>query len=117
MTHLIEKVSYLKGLAEGLEISQDTKDGKMIHKIIDVLEDFAYSINDLQEEQDELLNDISNSFCEEIDEEDEFGFIEMECPECKDLIEIDQKVLYDDEFDIVCPNCKNIIISSDEEEL
>lgn len=114
MIHLIEKVGYLKGLVEGLELENKTKEQKVIHSIIEVLEEFAYSINDLQEECDYIL-DKNDSLEEDFDEE-EFGFIEMECPECKDLIEIDQKVLYDDDFDIVCPSCKKVIISSDEEE-
>ena len=44
MKYLYEEVAYLKGLAEGLEISKETKEGKIIHKIIDVLENFADSI-------------------------------------------------------------------------
>ena len=44
MKYLYEEVAYLKGLAEGLEISKETKEGKIIHKIIDVLESFADSI-------------------------------------------------------------------------
>ena len=35
-----EKVAYLKGLADGLDLDQETsKEGKLIAKIIDVLED------------------------------------------------------------------------------
>ena len=30
MKHLYEEVAYLKGLAEGLEISAESKEGKMI---------------------------------------------------------------------------------------
>jgi hypothetical protein len=31
-----EKVAYLKGLAEGLELSSDTKNGKIIKGILDI---------------------------------------------------------------------------------
>ena len=44
MKYLYEEVAYLKGLAEGLNISKETNEGKIIHKIIDVLESFADSI-------------------------------------------------------------------------
>ena len=47
-----EKVAYLKGLAEGLALDTDTKEGKLIAAIIDVLDDMsekfvahAYSID------------------------------------------------------------------------
>ena len=80
MKYLYEEVAYLKGLAEGLEISKEGKEGKIIHKIIDVLEAFADSIVELDEQQcdlaeyvesiDEDLSDIEDDiYDEEIDED------------------------------------------------
>ena len=99
------------------------------HKIIDVLESFAESIVELDEEQcdlaeyvesiDEDLSDIEDDIYddEELDEDcDDLSFIEMECPNCNDLVEIDEELLYDDEVDVVCPNCKAIILSSDDDD-
>ena len=81
MKHLYEEVAYLKGLAEGLEISNYTKQGKIIHKIVDVLESFADAIVELEEEQielieyvesiDEDLADVEDDIYEEDDEDDE----------------------------------------------
>ncbi|MEG1141526.1 MAG: zinc ribbon domain-containing protein [Clostridia bacterium] len=130
MKYLYEEVAYLKGLAEGLEISTETKEGKIIHKIVDALESFADAIVELEEEQadlveyvesiDEDLADMEDDIYEDgeddEDEEDELTFIEMECPNCSDLVEIDEELLYDDEVDIVCPNCQAIILSSDDDE-
>ena len=129
MKYLYEEVAYLKGLAEGLEISKETKEGKIIHKIIDVLESFADSIVELDEEQcdlaeyvesiDEDLSDIEDDIYDddELDEDcDDLSFIEMECPNCNDLVEIDEELLYDDEVDVVCPTCKAIILSSDDDD-
>ena len=125
MKYLYEEVAYLKGLAEGLEISKETKEGKIIHKIVEVLESFADAIVELEEEQtdlveyvesiDEDLADIEDDIYDEEDEEDGLSFIEMECPNCSDLVEIDEDLLYDDEVDIVCPNCQSIILSSEED--
>ena len=42
-----EKVSYLKGLAEGLGIDESEKNGKMIKAIIDVLEDIGLELGDI----------------------------------------------------------------------
>ena len=132
MKYLYEEVAYLKGLAEGLEISTESKEGKIIHKIVEVLEVFADAIVDLDEDQsqlseyvesiDEDLADIEDDIyddgdCDELDEnEDDLSFIEMECPNCGDLVEIDEDLLYDDEVDVVCPNCQAIILSSEDEE-
>ena len=127
MKYLYEEVAYLKGLAEGLEISKESKEGKVIHKIIDVLESYADAIVELDEEQEELfeyvesidddLSDVEDDIYEDDDEDedDELSFIEMECPSCGDLVEIDEELLYDDAMDIVCPNCQTIMISADED--
>ena len=45
-----EKVAYLKGLAEGLALDTDTKEGKLIAAIIDVLDDMSEKFVDLEDE-------------------------------------------------------------------
>lgn len=52
--HLYAKVSYLKGLAEGMEIEAGSKEGKMILHIIDALEEFADAISELNDDQSDL---------------------------------------------------------------
>lgn len=130
MKYLYEEVAYLKGLAEGLEISKETKEGKIIHKIVEVLDSFADAIVDLEEEQadlieyvesiDEDLADMEDDIYEDEDTEEEndedFSYVEMECPNCGDLVDIDEDLLYNDEIDIICPNCQAIILSSDDED-
>ena len=130
MKYLYEEVAYLKGLAEGLEISKETKEGKIIHKIIDVLESFADSIVELDEEQCDLAEyvesidedladmeeDIYEDEDEDSDEDSDFSYVEMECPNCGDLVDIDEDLLYNDEIDVICPNCQAIILSSDDED-
>ena len=41
MSKMSEKVAYLKGLAEGLGVSADNEQGKLMLAMIDVLEAFA----------------------------------------------------------------------------
>ncbi len=45
-----EKVAYLKGLAEGLNLDTDSKEGKLIAAIIDVLDDMAEKFADIEDE-------------------------------------------------------------------
>ena len=47
MKYLYDEISYIRGLVDGLEINKDTKEGKVINKIIDVLESFADAIVEL----------------------------------------------------------------------
>ena len=49
-----EKVAYLKGLAEGLDIDKKSKEGKLFAAIIDTLEELADDIADLENNSWEL---------------------------------------------------------------
>ena len=51
---ITEKVAYIKGLAEGMELDTDKKIGKLLSAIIDVLDDMALEIEDLKDAQEEL---------------------------------------------------------------
>ena len=55
---ITEKVSYLKGLAEGLSIDDTTKEGKIIKAIIDVLDDVAFSVADLEDGLAEVCDQV-----------------------------------------------------------
>lgn len=115
MNYLRERVSYLKGLAEGMQISDATNEGKLFKAIIDVLDDVALAVEELEEGQDSLYDQI-----EEIDEDLEevenviFGDEEsddsccfathIECPYCKKHMDIDEDMI-DENNMIHCPNC------------
>ena len=45
-----EKVAYLKGLAEGLNLDTESKEGKLIVAIIDVLDDMAEKFAEIDDE-------------------------------------------------------------------
>ena len=77
MKYLSEEVAYLRGLAEGLEIESETKEGKMICKIIDVLENLADTLDDMQEDYDELVE-----YVESVDED----LVDVICPNCQAII-------------------------------
>lgn len=129
MKHLYEEVAYLKGLAEGMDIDKESKEGKLIHKIVDTLEVFADSIVVLSEDHDDLedyvdsidedLADVEDTLEEVLDDEEEdydgLDFIEMECPNCGELVDIDEDLLYDEDVDIVCPECDAVILSSEDD--
>ena len=102
-----EKVAYLKGLADGLDLDQETsKEGKLIAKIIDVLEDVGFAVEDLSDvetvifdEEDEDENGCCGS-CSALDDDD---FFQIACPSCGADIVIDESVL--DIGEVTCPNC------------
>lgn len=115
-----EKVAYLKGLAEGLNIdTEKSKEGKLISVMIGILEEIGMSIEDLEENTEALgeeidaisddLSDVEKAVFDDEDDEDECGcddddFFEVECPNCGETLMIDESVL--EEGVIQCPGCK-----------
>lgn len=119
---LSEKYNYVKGLCDGLEISNETKEGKVILALMELLDDVVLSVEDLEDSRDEM-----NEFLDEIDEDladleeavyeeeedcdcgcdcDDDGVIgEVECPECKELIELSGDMFNDECTAFTCPNC------------
>lgn len=72
MSNLGEKVSYLKGLAEGMKIDASSGEGKLIVQMIDVLSEAAKQLDELQEAYQEL-----NDYVECID--DDLEELELQC--------------------------------------
>lgn len=129
MIGLVEKISYLRGLAEGLGIQDDTKEGKLLIHVIDLLDDIVDALSELETSQAELdeyvetldedLADLEEEVYGDLDEDDEDDedarFIEVECPHCQETVFFDEDLFEDDE-DIVCPNCSKTIYSEEEPE-
>ncbi len=130
MSFLLERVSYLKGLADGMELDQASKEGKMMVQILDVLDDMAQAIHELDEEvgdideyielMDEDLTEVEEALFEDDDEDDdddEDMIDEITCPECGELIYTDLEALCDDpdaELEIECPSCGTVIEIADD---
>ena len=133
MSNISEKVSYLKGLSEGMKISDATNEGKLLLAVLDALEEISYELESLEEFQDELDERVS-----EIDEdlgcleEDVYGkccnggscdcdddcdcgcqddccekpqYITVECPHCKKETSFDLSIFDENTESVECPNC------------
>ncbi len=110
-----EKVAYLKGLAEGLDLdTEKSKEGKLISVMIGILEEVGLSLEDMEEnalnlgeEIDALSDDLADVesivYDEDEDDEDEEDGFEVECPNCDEPLFIGDDELA--EGVVVCPNC------------
>ena len=109
-----EKVAYLKGLMEGLNIDEQTNEGKLFTAILDVLDEIALEIEDLTDEVMELgdgldvvsddLGDVEDIVYDDDDDDDEEEeCYATTCPECEEEIYFDDTVLEDGA--LLCPNC------------
>ena len=54
-----KRVTYLKGLAEGLGLGKDTKEAKILHVMMEILDDIAAELVELKEEIVALDDDLS----------------------------------------------------------
>ena len=127
---ITERVAYLRGLCEGMKFDTETNEGKLISVIIDILEDMALEIADINEnaldmgeeidalssdlaDVEDFLCDCDDDDCDDCccdddddcccDDDDDDGFYEVKCPQCGDEITVDDGVLELGAID--CPNC------------
>ena len=95
-----EKVAYLKGLIEGFAIDENSKEGKLLKAVMDVLSDLAVSVEDLDTLEDEVYGDEDDGCgCEDCEDE----FYDICCPNCDEEFCVDEETLL--EGGIECPNC------------
>jgi len=89
-----EKVAYIKGLAEGLGLDENDKNGKILAAIIDILGDMAEEIEAIGENAEYL-----ESYVEELDED--LGMVEEDfyCGEDEEDDFDDEEDFEDDEED------------------
>ena len=91
---LSEKSAYLKGLMDGLKLSTETDEGKMIAAIVDLLGDLTRKVTDIEDttiaisdELDEIEEDLDAIEDFIMDDEDEYD----EFDEDEDYFDIDDE--------------------------
>lgn len=116
MGYLTEKVAYLKGLADGMQIDTSTNEGKLFTSIIDVLDELAESMEDMNEEVIEAesriddLEDFASDIledcgcdCDDCDCDDyDDCDCDCDCDDC-DCDDCDCDDL--DFYEVECPHC------------
>ena len=131
---LTEKIAYMKGLLDGMELDGSTKEGKAILQMAEVMEEMGVYIDDLQSQVDELTelcdlldkdlgevetdlycDDDDDDLSEDDDDEDEDFDIGQVLPADYDDYAFDDD---DEEFDEVqyvvnCPSCGETVSLSE----
>ena len=128
--NLVEKAAYLKGLAEGLGMDAQSKEGRLWAALNDLLADMAHEIEDLHEADDRLddaLDELAGelSYLEELscdleklddeddgdNEEDDAEYdgvvYDATCPVCGEEISFDEETL--ESGSIRCPGCGELL--------
>ena len=132
--NISEKAADLKGYADGLGINEETNEGKVIVKLLELVEDMADKIDLLEQANEELyayieeIDDDLSNLEEDLDAEDyeedysdlnddeDFDFdededyYEIECASCG------EKICFTDDIQIeelVCPACGELVVGTD----
>ncbi len=130
--NITERVAYLRGLYEGLEMDPGKKEGKLLRGMLETMEDMARCVTDLQEQNDALQDELDNIYEElsaitedfleeeEDDLEPEEDLYQVICPTCGEVIYLDDDMLK--EGSMTCTACGEELefdlsdLQSDEEE-
>jgi len=123
MENLKSRVAYLQGLSAGMELSPESKEGRLLNGIIEVLGDFADSFGHLESAHDQL-EDYLESIDEDLytledevykDEEQEVEYMEVKCPRCGETVCFDPGIIEDEDvIEVTCPNCDEVVFVNDD---
>ncbi len=131
--NLTEKIAYIKGLAEGLSLDSSKPEVKVINAIIDLLDDMAYDVKDMEDLYDELsaqvdemdqdladvedelfdddydddYDDLDDDYDDVFDEDEDNPYYEVTCGACGEKINVSEDVLLEGEIE--CPNCGEVL--------
>jgi DNA-directed RNA polymerase subunit delta len=128
------RVSYLRGFTEGLDLGDESKEQKVLQRVIDLLEDMTDEIEQLRVDYEELfeyteaidedLTEMEEDFYDDEDDEDdddddfeEFeGGFSIECPNCREIVVVDDDILdQESSIEVTCPGCGEVVLVDDEE--
>ncbi len=116
---LKERASYVKGLVDGLDPDFSTKEGRILKEVLSLLGDVCESVMEINDDIDQIYDEIDaidndlTDIEEELasgcgcgcgdDEFDDSGIYEITCPQCKEVVCMDEDMLASE--DLCCPNC------------
>lgn len=128
----VEKLGYLKGLLDGLDLDSNKKEAKVFNAIVDVLNSLVEDMDDvtegmellaeqidavdddLAEVEDYLLEDDCDFDCDcdcddccDCDDDCDCCDFEVECPLCATSFVVDEETVLDGA--IPCPNCGELL--------
>lgn len=138
---LTEKAAYIKGLLEGLELDPKDKQTKVINALVELVNDMAAEISELEQCYDDVcdqidaldedLSGVEDIIYDDYCDEDECGeecdcssctgadddmCYEVTCPTCGTTISLGEDSLLDGGID--CPSCgEQLEFDYDEDEL
>lgn len=121
MMTITEKAAYIKGLIDGLDLDDDKKETKVIKALVDIIDDMAITLADLEDETtaissclddmeehidavDADLSDVEDIVFEEYEDFDDDFDCDFDCENCDGCDDEDE----DFEYEVECPECGEV---------
>lgn len=101
MEYFEKKITYLRGLCDGSGFSEESKEGKIFHGMLDILDDMAFMLETFLDDE-ELLPAAEEMDADEPDEP--IFFYSFCCPDCGQEIDVDAETM-EQQTEITCPGC------------
>lgn len=129
MSLLSEKVAHLKGLLEGLNMDEKSKESRVFAAMADLLQNVTEEIDLLARKHEELddfvdaidsdLSDVEDILYDDEEDEDEDdeeddGVVNYVCPHCGEEIPLDTDLI-DLSEDLECPSCGKPLFPDEDE--
>lgn len=137
-----EKLAYIRGLAEGLNVGQGTPEGRVLVGLMEAMQEMTRVMDQMQMRQTDLeeyveaidddLTDLEDDlYGEYLEFEDDFDedldlddfeddddtaieYMEMTCPRCDETVFVDEDVFDDDDVvEVLCPECNETVLVND----
>jgi endogenous inhibitor of DNA gyrase (YacG/DUF329 family) len=117
VANIKEKVAYLQGLTRGLNVSEQSSEGKLLINMVDVLQEMAEEISCIHVAQEDLENyvetideDLTDLEEEVYEDVHDMEMVEVECPECHEVVTFESDLLNDDDVvEVTCPSCGEVV--------
>jgi len=122
MDKLEQKIAYIEGLAEGMDLFQD-KEGRFYQELINIISDLNSTLQSVGvrlteleeyvEAIDEDLNDLEWDYFEDDDQpfDEDIDYYDMEDDDLLDEEDLYEELVADDGvYHVICPACNDTVI-------
>ncbi len=120
-----DRISYLNGLVDGLELAKKSKEGEVIKEITLALEEFAemleamdHDLGAVEQENEyleERLNLLEKDYYGMTEADYDTGVVEVECPRCNEIVNFEDEILTgENNQEIFCPVCRGYFVFENE---
>ncbi len=120
MKRLSEKISFLQGLSEGMNVKDNGPQGKLIVEMLNAMSDIVDYMDELRGQFEDFaiyVESIDNDLLdleEEMYGEELDDYVEVICKNCGEDVYFEASCLDDEDvIEVICPKCNEVVYVND----